>query len=96
MSLNEAQFSDLIDELQNSFDTIVETGDDQELFISGYVNGHFSLVASQCFNEQAYSVAELDNKMQSSFNHAFADGELQEEDQEYARAFWQSCLQKIG
>jgi len=39
-----AQFAD---RLEPVFDQAVETGDDDELFASGYLRGHFDLVVAQ-------------------------------------------------
>ena len=94
--LTEAQFTQLIDQIQAHFDSIVETGDDQELFISGYLNGHFSLVANQCLNEQQFTIEALQARMQESLKYAFENGELEQDDQQAVYAFWQSCLEGIG
>lgn len=85
-------FIALIDRLQVQFDGVVETGSDEELFISGYLNGHFSLVASQCINEQLFSTEKLNEKMQASLSTAFDSGELEPVDQQRVYAFWANLL----
>lgn len=90
--LTEQQFTQYLDQIQEHFDSIVESGDDQALFISSYLNGHFSLVASQCINEQLLTLNHLDAKMQESLLVAFENGELEQEDQQQVYAFWQSSI----
>ena len=90
--MTEAAFFTLTDDIQLAFDAVVDSGSEQELFISGYLNGHFSLVVSQCLNSAKLSVADLDEAMQASLSKAFADGELELKDQEQVKAFWQNCL----
>lgn len=90
--LSEQAFAAYIDKVQMLFDSMVEEGSDQELFISGYLNGHFSLISSVCFNAQELSVAQLDGRMRESLQQAFENDELQSADQEQVMAFWQRCL----
>lgn len=90
--LSEQAFAAYTDKVQALFDSMVEEGSDQELFISGYLNGHFSLISSVCFNAQELSLAALDSRMQASLQEAFNNGELQSADQEQVLAFWQRCL----
>lgn len=93
--LSQANFLDVIDRLQMMFDNVVESGSDQELFISGYLNGHFSLVASQCINAKAFTLDDLDNTLQASLNTAFDNNELEASDQAQVRAFWSACLASL-
>ncbi len=90
--LTSDQFIALVDELQLQFDAIVETGTDDELFLSGYLNGHFSLVASQCINQQLFSAQSLDEKMKASLGEAFSKGELEPADQDAVHALWDKTL----
>lgn len=90
--LSEQDFAAYVDKVQALFDSMVEEGSDQELFISGYLNGHFSLIASVCFNAQELSLAALDNRMQESLQTAFDNEELQKADQADVMTFWQRCL----
>ncbi|MCY7296571.1 YfcL family protein [Alteromonas sp. a30] len=77
------------------FDDVVDSGNDQELFIAGYLNGHFSLIASQCINAKAFTLAALDEKLQQSLDTAFDNNELEIEDQTQVRAFWSECLSSL-
>ncbi len=89
-------FIQQIDRIQSHFDSLVEAGSDQELFISGYLNGHFSLVTSQCINEQLLEIDDLDRKMQESLSVAFNNEELQTEDQHQVFVFWERCLALVS
>lgn len=93
MTLSEQDFSVYVDKVQALFNSMVEEGSDQELFISGYLNGHFSLVSSVCFNRQELSIEALDKRMRESLQQAFDNDELQGSDQTEALEFWQRCLQ---
>lgn len=90
--LSEQDFALFIDKVQVLFDSMVEEGSDQELFISGYLNGHFCLIASDCFRSQEFSIAALDRQMRASLQSAFNNEELQASDQAEVLAFWQRCL----
>lgn len=50
MTRNAAQINDLnslVDHIEPVFDEVVASGSDDELFASGYLRGHFDLVAAQ-------------------------------------------------
>lgn len=85
-------FEALVDTIQDKFDGVVEHGTDQELFIAGYLSGHFSLVVSQCQLQGEETAAALNIQMLASLDKAFADGELEETDQQQVKAFWAACL----
>lgn len=86
-------FEAMVDSIQSKFDGVVEQGTDQELFIAGYLSGHFSLVVSQCQLQSEETAAALNAQMLASLDKAFADGELEEADQQQVKAFWASCIQ---
>lgn len=86
-------FEQLVDTIQNKFDQVVEHGSDQELFVAGYLSGHFSLVVSQCQLQGEEHIDALNKGMLESLDKAFANGELEEPDQQDVKAFWSDCLQ---
>lgn len=90
--LSEQDFALYVDKVQALFDSMVEEGSDQELFISGYLNGHFCLISSGCFHSQEFSIAALDRQMRDSLQNAFNNEELQVTDQAQVIEFWQRCL----
>lgn len=53
-------FDQYIQQLEHVFDQAVQDGDDDELFASGYLRGHFDLVVSQLeLQDKAETVAVL-------------------------------------
>lgn len=87
-----SSFEIIVDKIQNYMDSMVDEGNDQELFIAGYLSGHFSLVVSQCQINGNESSEELNKVMGESLRTAFGNGELEETDQKDALNFWQRCL----
>lgn len=46
-SMQQHELKALIEHIEPVFDEVIETGSDDELFASGYLRGHFDLVAAQ-------------------------------------------------
>ena len=90
------EFEVLVDGIQEKFDAVVVDGTDQELFVAGYLSGHFSLVVSQCQLAEQTILEALNNQMKSSLDKAFASGDLEEADQKDVLAFWQQCQQSFA
>lgn len=84
-------FFQKVDAIQQFIENIVDTGDDQELFISAYVNGHFDLAVVKA--QPSLSIDELDTHMLSSLETA--KDELAPDDYSHAITFWQSCISKV-
>ncbi len=95
MSLSEVEFQAAIDGLQAYLDTLVEEGNDQELFIAGYLNGHFSLAAGYCLSNNLFNLESLKQQVRSSLEAAFANNELELPDQHQVWQFWQTCCDKL-
>lgn len=89
---NTDNFETLVDNIQHKFDQVVEQGSDQDLFVAGYLSGHFSLVVSQCQLQGQETVEALNLGMLASLDKAFSDGELEETDQQDVKTFWANCL----
>ena len=85
-------FESIVDKIQDYMDSMVDEGSDQDLFIAGYLSGHFSLVVSQCQLNGNQTREELNKVMGESLQSAFSNGELEETDQKDALEFWQRCL----
>ena len=86
-------FNDFVDQCESALNNIVETGNDHALFVSGYLHGHFSLVISQAEQVQEYCLNKLDERMRTSLQQAFAQGELEPADQEDVLAMWAELMQ---
>lgn len=91
-----ATFESLLDEMQLQFDSVVDSGTDQELFISGYLSGHFTLVASQCCLNGLTTLKQLNEQMLLSLQTAFSNGELESDDQQQVLVFWQRLATKFS
>lgn len=87
-----SEFEIIVGKIQMFMDSMVDKGSDQELFIAGYLSGHFSLVVSQCQLSNRENLETLNTTMSDSLQKAFANNELEPQDQTDALAFWQKCI----
>ncbi|WP_341501544.1 YfcL family protein [Gallaecimonas sp. GXIMD4217] len=79
-----------LENAQTELDQLVVTGSDDELFASGYLQGHLSLVSGHYELEvEQPELAELKNRVQASLEQAIAKGELNEQDQQLVIGLWQ-------
>lgn len=92
--MNNTEFHTLVDNIQAFMDSMVNEGSDQDLFIAGYLSGHFSLALSQCELSGDLRKQTLDDATRASLTKAIADGELEAEDQKDAWAFWERCINR--
>ncbi|WP_416305243.1 YfcL family protein [Neptunicella sp. SCSIO 80796] len=81
-------FQVFINAIQQRLDDAVDHGCDEQLFFSGYLNGHFSLVVSQALSEQEYDKQGLQQRMMDSLQRAFDDNELEPADQQKVTQYW--------
>ena len=86
-------FDNYIDEVEQKFDSFIDHGTDHELFLSGYLHGHFSLIVSQASLAGDVSIQAVDKRMRDSLREAFAKGELEADDQAQAYAMWETVAQ---
>lgn len=86
-------FDRFVEEVEQKFDSFIDHGTDHELFLSGYLHGHFSLIVSQASLADDTSVQAVDTRMRESLREAFANGELEAEDQTHAYAMWEAVSQ---
>ena len=63
------------------FSDVVEQGSDQQLFISGYLHGHFSLVLATVAQQNIQSAEQFKAILLTSLERAFAKHELDVPDQ---------------
>jgi len=85
-------FEQFIQKAESAFAQVVDQGSDQELFIASYLQGHFDLVLSQAEQQQQINLLGLDKLMQQSLSQAFANKELEADDQQRVLSFWQHIL----
>lgn len=87
-------FNQKVDGIEMALSGFVDHGTDHELFLSGYLHGHFSLVVSQAEIDTDMALEGLDNRMKKSLAEAFEQGELEPVDQQLALDMWQSLFDK--
>ncbi|MGB2427317.1 MAG: YfcL family protein [Alteromonas sp.] len=85
-------FFDKINHMEQKLHSVVDTGDDQALFIASYLHGHFDVVVSQIEKSTEPTIAALDTVMRQSLSNAFANAELEANDQQQVYALWQSLV----
>ena len=66
---------------EHYFIDVVEKGIDQQLFIAGYLHGHFSLVLATIVQQDIQSPEQFKAILLASLDKAFAQKELDEQDQ---------------
>jgi len=85
-------FIEQIGQIEEALDGVVDHGDDDELFIASYLQGHFAVIARQQEMESDATLSSLDDAMQGSLQAAFDNKELDDGDQEKVLALWQRLL----
>ncbi|MCL1147699.1 YfcL family protein [Shewanella marinintestina] len=80
--------------LQDWIESIVAEGDDDALFASGYLQGHFAVVLSQLEVETEQDLAALDVKMSECL--ALARQELADSDYTLVSDAWTQLSAKLA
>ena len=86
------QLSSFIQRTETYLDEVVEHGDDQQLFIASYLQGHFAVEAGQSQVQGMTQVTQLNELMHVSLARAFANSELVADDQQQVLSLWNSLL----
>jgi hypothetical protein len=81
-----------IQKTEDYLDQVVGYGNDQELFIASYLQGHFAVVAGQSQVRQMTQIRQLNELMSSSLDAAFDNNELADDDQQQVLNLWQVLL----
>jgi hypothetical protein len=74
-------------------DQVVQHGNDQELFIASYLQGHFAVQAGQSQVQKMTQVKQLAELMDTSLTAAFSHNELIADDQQQVLGLWQILLE---
>ncbi|MFA3789756.1 YfcL family protein [Aliiglaciecola sp. SL4] len=90
--MSHQQLEAFIQQAESQLDAVVDNGTDDELFIAGYLHGHFSLVVSQALSSEQASIETLDKLLCANLDSAFAQKELEPEDQQKVLLLWQSLV----
>lgn len=85
-------FIDQIGHIEEALDGVVDQGDDDDLFIASYLQGHFAVIARQQEMESGATLTTLNDAMQGSLQAAFENKELEEADQHKVSTLWQRLL----
>lgn len=83
-----------IQQTESYLDKVVEHGDDQQLFIASYLQGHFAVAAGQSQVQQMTEIKQLSKLMDVSLQSAFDNNELVAEDQQQVLSLWQLLLNR--
>lgn len=82
------QIERFIEQIETSLDKYIDTGTEDELFISGYLHGHFSLVSSRALQQSNADIALIKTMLINSLDKAFANNELDQEYQHKVYSMW--------
>ena len=88
MELKKQRFEEAIELCQQRFDSVVDNGTDEELFLSSYLCGHFDLIVGQAFLQQNYSLEDVNIKVLESVNAASGDDNLSEDELDQIIELW--------
>jgi len=81
-----------IQQTERYLDQVVEHGNDQELFIASYLQGHFAVAAGQSQVQNMTQVEQLAQLMDTSLTSAFSHNELVADDQQQVLNLWQTLI----
>lgn len=82
------EIESFIDHIETSLDEYIDTGTEDELFISGYLHGHFSLATSRALQQPNADIASIKSMLTNSVEKAFANNELDQEYQQKVYSMW--------
>ncbi|QJR82222.1 YfcL family protein [Alteromonas pelagimontana] len=90
----DSEFIDAVTHIESRLDGVVDHGNDDELFLASYLQGHFAVIARKQEMDAQATVATLHTEMQQSLDAAFARGELEIVDQQRVVALWQKLVRE--
>ncbi|TDF39829.1 hypothetical protein EYS14_10055 [Alteromonadaceae bacterium M269] len=89
-------FEQAVEQCQLKFDSYVESGTDEELFLSSYLCGHFDLVVGQAFINNQYSLEQLNTALLDSLKSAFEDDNMSAGEREQLLDLWQGLYRGLS
>jgi hypothetical protein len=84
------ELTSFLQKTESYLDQVVEHGNDQELFIASYLQGHFAVEAGQSQVQQMTQIKQLAELMDTSLTSAFSNNELAIDDQQQVLSLWQT------
>lgn len=94
-STQDTDFELGIEHIQKKLDHVVEWGSDDELFISSYLHGHFSLAVSHAELSEQKTLQQLNKIVTESLEAAFANNELEANDQQKVSGLWSQLIAQV-
>ncbi|MAI65850.1 MAG: hypothetical protein CL600_13430 [Alteromonas sp.] len=82
-----------IAKIEAALDDVVNHGDDDELFIASYLQGHFAVESRQLEMQENATMEQLNDNMTESLNRAFSNNELEQADAKLVSALWARLFQ---
>ncbi|WP_218355348.1 YfcL family protein [Alteromonas lipotrueiana] len=83
-------------QIEENLDSVVDHGNDDELFIASYLQGHFAVISKPLEVDPEASVAKLDAEVTQSLKSAFSNRELEAEDQDKVWSMWSQQIQQVS
>lgn len=80
--------------INNFIDQILEHGCDDQLFASGYLQGHLDLILQSCL-QKAQSFGQFIALMEQSLTKAYSSNELAQPDRLLVQDCWQQLQNKF-
>ena len=88
-------FLDAVTQIEQNLDSVVDHGNDDELFIASYLQGHFAVISKPLEVEPEASLEILDKAITTSLQEAFANQELEADDQQKVWTLWQQQVAQV-
>ncbi|WP_137166518.1 YfcL family protein [Salinimonas lutimaris] len=82
--------------IEQALDAVVDHGNDDELFIASYLQGHFAVISKPLEMDEQASLAKLNDAVTASLADAFANNELEADDQQKVHALWQRLVEQAA
>ena len=83
-------------QIEQALDSVVDHGSDDELFIASYLQGHFAVISKPLEMDEQASLSKLDEAVTKSLTDAFANNELEADDQQKVFFLWQRLVSQTG
>ncbi len=84
---------ELYQQIEQKIAHILDAGDSDELFSSGYLTGHLSLALAHCEQADMHSAQDFIAQVEQEMAQAFAARELNPADQILVETMWQRLIE---
>lgn len=83
---------DHINRIDDALDDVVNHGSDDDLFVASYLQGHYAVIARQVEMQPEATLSLLNDKVMSSLQAAFDNGEVDDSDAKKVNRLWDTLL----